>query len=230
MHLGDEAVLRLFLSVVFGSIVGIERELTHKSAGLRTHILVCLGSTAFMLLALSPMIPGTQSDPSRIAAQVVSGIGFIGGGSVLRMGTSISGLTTAASLWMISAIGLLVGVGQIRIACICTLMAFLVLFSIGNLEKTFLNKAETVTHQLTLELITAEASLPMVRQLVNAVLSHPNLTEHWADDGVHCKWVAHCPLVPDMALLRQQLIALPGVTLHTLALRQHRPTNDKYRD
>jgi uncharacterized membrane protein YhiD involved in acid resistance len=218
MMTGDDVVVRLFLSALFGSIVGIERELTHKSAGLRTHILVCLGSTAFMLLSLTP-IAGVTTDPTRIAAQVVSGIGFIGGGSVLRMGTNVSGLTTAASLWIISAIGMLVGVGQLRLACICTLMAFLVLFSIGNLEKTFLNRHEPrVTYQLTLRVQAPPSQLPDLRLLVNAVLPKPQATEQWHAEGVTLQWVAECAFPPDMALLKEQLDALPGVVLHTLEM------------
>jgi putative Mg2+ transporter-C (MgtC) family protein len=139
-----ETVIRVFLAVVLGSIVGIERELTAKSAGLRTHILVCLGSTVFMLVSTANLLTSggglIHSDPSRIAAQVVTGIGFIGGGTVLRHGNNIRGLTTAASLWIMAAIGMLVGIGHYRLSCIVTLVTFLVLFTIGNLERYVFGK------------------------------------------------------------------------------------------
>jgi putative Mg2+ transporter-C (MgtC) family protein len=139
-----ETVVRVFLAVVLGSIVGIERELTAKSAGLRTHILVCLGSTVFMLVSTANLLASggglVHSDPSRIAAQVVTGIGFIGGGTVLRHGSNVRGLTTAASLWVMAAIGMLVGIGHYRLSCIVTLVTFLVLFTIGNLERYVFGK------------------------------------------------------------------------------------------
>jgi putative Mg2+ transporter-C (MgtC) family protein len=145
----NEAILRLFLAFLLGSVVGMEREYTQQSAGLRTHILVCLGSAVFTIVSISDMTQGLQMvstdpnmtyrmvrDPARIAAQIVPGIGFIGGGAVLRHGASIRGLTTAASLWMMASIGMLIGVGYYQLAIVSTLFSFLVLFIIGALERT----------------------------------------------------------------------------------------------
>jgi putative Mg2+ transporter-C (MgtC) family protein len=149
----QEAILRLFLAFLLGSVVGLEREYTQQSAGLRTHILVCLGSTVFTLISISDMMTGlhmhdisnTMSyriarDPGRIAAQVVSGIGFIGGGAVLRHGANIRGLTTAASLWTIASIGMLLGVGYYQLAIVATLFSFLVLFIVGTMERSMFRK------------------------------------------------------------------------------------------
>ncbi|MEB3287852.1 MAG: MgtC/SapB family protein [Vampirovibrionales bacterium] len=149
----NEAILRLVLAAVLASVIGLERELNHQSAGLRTHILVCLGATVFTLVSLGDMTRGLyiasgavnsqvniNHDPGRIAAQVVTGIGFIGGGAVLRHGNSIRGITTAASLWMIASVGMLCGVGQYYLAGISTFIAFMVLFTIGSLERNFLKK------------------------------------------------------------------------------------------
>lgn len=144
----NEAILRLILAAVLASVIGLERELNRQSAGLRTHILVCLGSAAFTLVSICDMTQGlviaqgvnTNHDPARIAAQIVSGIGFIGGGAVLRHGNAIRGITTAASLWMIASVGMLCGVGQYYLAGVTTFFAFLVLFTIGSLERNFLKK------------------------------------------------------------------------------------------
>jgi putative Mg2+ transporter-C (MgtC) family protein len=147
-----DAVLRLFLAFLLGSVVGMEREYTQQSAGLRTHILVCLGATIFMLVSISNLSTGMSptgsivlaekmaQDPSRIAAQIVSGIGFIGGGAVLRHGANIRGLTTAASLWTIASIGMLIGVGYYQLAIVATLFAFLTLFIVGALERSMFRK------------------------------------------------------------------------------------------
>lgn len=105
-----ETLLRLLLAVLFGGVVGFEREVHGRAAGLRTHILVCVGSCLLMCLALF-LHEKYASDPARIAAQVVSGIGFLGAGTILRFRVSVKGLTTAASLWAVSGIGLSVGAG-----------------------------------------------------------------------------------------------------------------------
>lgn len=155
----SEAILRLFLAFLLGSVVGMEREYTQQSAGLRTHILVCLGATVFTLVSISDMTAGLTSsssigpdslgnsvpyrmvhDPGRIAAQIVSGIGFIGGGAVLRHGANIRGLTTAASLWTMASIGMLLGVGAYQLAIVATLFSFLVLFIVGSLERSMFRK------------------------------------------------------------------------------------------
>lgn len=107
-----EITLRLFLACVFGGIVGFQRERHDSPAGFRTYILVSLGSSLIMILSMYGFSDFTSTgDPARLAAQVVSGIGFLGAGTILRDGVSVKGLTTAASLWVVSAIGLAVGAG-----------------------------------------------------------------------------------------------------------------------
>src|SRR5690349_6767845 len=99
--------LSLLLSVVLGGLIGLERELHGHPAGLRTHILVCMGSALITLVSVySANLNGVRSDPTRISAQIVTGIGFLGAGAIIREGGSIRGLTTAASLWTTAAIGL----------------------------------------------------------------------------------------------------------------------------
>ena len=105
----QQIIMRLFLASFLSGLVGFERETHGRAAGLRTHILVGVGATLFMLVSLyvaSTYGEGGSSDPARIAAQIVTGIGFLGAGTILRFGSSIRGLTTAASIWGVAAIGI----------------------------------------------------------------------------------------------------------------------------
>ena len=132
-----EIVTRLLLSAIIGGFIGTEREVNNRPAGLRTHILGTLGSTLVMLVS----IDGFQSaDPSRLAAQVVSGIGFLGAGTIMRTGNNISGLTTAASLWVCAGIGLAVGAGYYLGAIVTTAIVLATLMSLGIFEKRILRK------------------------------------------------------------------------------------------
>jgi putative Mg2+ transporter-C (MgtC) family protein len=131
-------ILRLVLAVVMGGLVGIEREIHGRAAGLRTHILVSLGAALFMITSILVSDRyaslGSQVDPSRIAAGVVTGIGFLGAGAIIRFGASIRGLTTAASIWAVAAIGLAVGAGFYEAAITGTLLVIVVLF-LSRLEE-----------------------------------------------------------------------------------------------
>lgn len=130
MHITDyEIAFRLLLACIFGGIVGYERERNDSPAGFRTHILVCLGAALIMVLSMYGFsnFVTVNKDPARLAAQVVSGIGFLGAGTILRDKTSVRGLTTAASLWVVSAIGLAVGAGFYFSSILATLLVFLTL-------------------------------------------------------------------------------------------------------
>jgi putative Mg2+ transporter-C (MgtC) family protein len=112
----DQTLLRLVAAVVLGGAIGLERELDEKAAGLRTHILVSLGSALFTLVSAYGfsefVVAGTsRTDPTRIAAQIVTGIGFLGAGVIFRQGFNVRGLTTAASLWLVAAVGMAAGAG-----------------------------------------------------------------------------------------------------------------------
>jgi len=130
--------LRLVLAFVLGSVIGFERERKRGIAGLRTHILVCVGSTLIMLTSLYiwDIYQGRAAiDPGRIAAGVVTGIGFLGAGTIIRSAQGVKGLTTAASVWVSAAIGLAVGCGYISAAVVTTGMAYLALSLLKKLEK-----------------------------------------------------------------------------------------------
>jgi putative Mg2+ transporter-C (MgtC) family protein len=142
--LSDKAILiRLFLSVVLGGLIGLERQLHRRAAGLRTHILVSLGSCLIMLTSMYvfDIYKGVAGlDPSRIAAGVITGIGFLGAGAIIREPKGIKGLTTAASLWVVSGIGLAVGCGFYTASFFTTALALIVLLFMGNLEVEVLGK------------------------------------------------------------------------------------------
>jgi putative Mg2+ transporter-C (MgtC) family protein len=130
-------LLRILLSAVLSGLVGFEREIHGRAAGLRTHILVGVGSTLFMITSIvtaSNYSHLGQVDPSRIGAQVVTGVGFLGAGAILRHGASIRGLTTAASIWAMAAIGLSVGAGQYVAGLITTAVVATVLI-LSRLEE-----------------------------------------------------------------------------------------------
>ncbi len=123
--IGDgEMILRLLLAAVFGALIGIEREYRSKVAGLRTHLLVTIGSALLMLLSKYGF--GGEGDPARIAAQIVSGIGFIGAGAIIMdRRHAVHGLTTAAGIWVSSGIGMTVGAGMYALATAATVLSLL---------------------------------------------------------------------------------------------------------
>ncbi|SFJ36972.1 MgtC/SapB family protein [Thermoflavimicrobium dichotomicum] len=140
-----ELALRLVVAAVLGGIVGWERELNNSPAGFRTHILVSVGSALIMLISIYGFSefmqePRVTFDPGRISAQVVSGIGFLGAGTILRQGVTVSGLTTAASLWVVAGIGLAVGTGFMFAAVLTTMIALISLELLNRIETGMLKK------------------------------------------------------------------------------------------
>ncbi len=134
-------MIRLILAMILGGLVGLERERSRQAAGLRTHILVCLAATMSMLIGLYAVDSGFNTDPLRIGAQVISGIGFIGAGAILvRGGRHIKGITTASGLWCTAAIGLAVGIGFYESALICSVIVLIVMSLLKKLDKTLLLK------------------------------------------------------------------------------------------
>jgi len=140
-------LLDIILAIILGFAIGFEREITNKWAGLRTHMLVCLGSCIFTILSIHafPVFAHSpQADPARIAAQVLTGIGFIGGGTVLRHGYSIYGLTTAATLWITASIGMACGCGFTSLAIISTVLAVGTLVVIRVFERQYIHKGRKI--------------------------------------------------------------------------------------
>jgi putative Mg2+ transporter-C (MgtC) family protein len=131
----DELLLRLAMAAVLGGIIGFERELRDREAGLRTHLVVSLGSALFTILSaygfhafLASGVTVVRADPTRIAAQIVTGIGFLGAGAIIRQGASVRGLTTAATLWVVAAVGMACGAGYYSAAALATALVLLALY------------------------------------------------------------------------------------------------------
>ena len=139
-----DIVISILLAVVVGGIIGFEREKHNRAAGLRTHILVCLGSTLITLTSIyiADKYSGTfkSADPSRIAAGIVTGIGFLGAGTIIRERASISGLTTAASLWGVAGLGMALGCGFYKAAIFTAIVMFLTLLALGAFTRKVLHK------------------------------------------------------------------------------------------
>ncbi|HZO21521.1 MAG TPA: MgtC/SapB family protein [Steroidobacteraceae bacterium] len=135
-------VIRLLIALLIGSLVGLQRELTHKPAGLRTHMLVSLGTALFIVGALEAGM--AHDDLSRVVQGLATGIGFLGGGAILKLTTEreIHGLTTAAGIWMTAAASAAAALGQIAVALIGTVLALLVLTAFRKLEKELGHRAK----------------------------------------------------------------------------------------
>lgn len=138
-----EIILRVAIAALLGGIIGIERERQGQPAGLRTHMILVIGSALAMALSINlalqfqPVAP--NGDPARLAAQVISGIGFLGAGAILRYGVTIKGLTTATSMWTMAIVGLVVGSGYYAVGACITLMILLVLYAVNKIEKKFIH-------------------------------------------------------------------------------------------
>jgi putative Mg2+ transporter-C (MgtC) family protein len=129
-----ELIQRLCLSAALGAALGFEREWRQKYAGLRTNILIAIGSTLFTVMSID-LSAAAGGDATRIAAQIVTGIGFLGAGAIMRTGSGIRGLTTAAMIWVNAAIGVAVGGGEYHVAIIATGVTLLVLVALNPVEK-----------------------------------------------------------------------------------------------
>jgi putative Mg2+ transporter-C (MgtC) family protein len=149
-----ELLLRLALAVVLCGAIGLERESRAQAAGLRTHILVGVGAALFTLVSAYGFddAPGRTADPTRIAAQIVSGIGFLGAGAIIRQGLTVRGLTTAAALWIVAAIGMAVGAGYYVGAVASTAIILVALIGFRQLRPTLISRLRTDFVLLEVEL------------------------------------------------------------------------------
>ncbi len=166
-----DIVLPLVASVVLGGLIGLERELHGRAAGLRTHIMVCLGTTLAMLIsmALHSRLPADSSlrvDPSRIAAGVLTGVGFLGAGAIIKLKSMHRGLTTAACIWFVAALGIVIGAGACTLAVAGTLAALAVLMLLAAFEHRMHADAYRELH-LAAECETgAEAMVTRAREII----------------------------------------------------------------
>lgn len=143
----SSTLARLLLAALLGGIIGLERQLRHRPAGLRTNMFICFGAAMFTVL--SRQLAGVESDSARIAAQIIPGIGFIGAGSILHARASVTGLTTAATLFVVAGIGMAAGGGLYLTACFATVIILMALVVLGRMEAAFSLKSFITTYEVT---------------------------------------------------------------------------------
>lgn len=171
----ESTLFKLFLSLVAGGLVGLNRERHKQPAGFRTHILICMGST--LLMVLSIYIPQTyfnfqNGDPGRIAAQVVTGIGFLGAGAIIRLGTNVRGLTTAASIWLISAVGLAIGAGLYIVSLVVVVLALFTLVILERAERKLIPQLNLKT--IVLEFASNNFPESQIKEILKKKKIHLN--------------------------------------------------------
>ena len=171
-YLGPKLIVALFC----GGLIGLERELKNKAAGIKTNMLICVGSMLFTstsnLIAYAGSKDGDAGDPTRIAAQNDSGIGFLGGGAILQSKENIVGLTTAASIWLVAAIGVWIGMGQLEVALFVSVLMVFVLVSVTLFENRFLERKRLF--KITLHL--REKTDEVTRAALEGLLSQNELS------------------------------------------------------
>jgi putative Mg2+ transporter-C (MgtC) family protein len=149
IHINPDAA-RLLASLVLGAVIGLEREVSDKAAGLRTNILICVGACLFTIIS-----GYFFNDPARITAQLVSGIGFLGAGAIMHEGDKVTGLTTAATIWMVAAIGMAVGYGHYTLAATATLMVLFVQLAFTQMDILIDDWRERHTYRIVSKLESA---------------------------------------------------------------------------
>ena len=164
------ASLKLGISFVLGAIIGAERQTRRQSAGIRTFSLICMGATAAMLLSI--WIPQSypnflNGDPGRIAAQILTGIGFLGAGAIIQSKGSVLGLTTASTIWVVAIMGMAVGAGMYLPAIVLTFMSLFVLFALDRFEKR-----RSLTGQIKQLLIHFDTDTPPTNQIMKIIQNH----------------------------------------------------------
>ena len=163
-----EIILRVLVGAALGAVIGFERERSDQPAGLRTHMILVIGATLAMVLSVNLghlyAREGAPFDPARLAAQVISGIGFLGAGAILRYGYTVKGLTTATSLWTMAIVGLTVGAGYYLIGVFTTVLMLIVLGLLNILEKRFVRTA--VSRFIQIEADYHKGLVKSVRKIV----------------------------------------------------------------
>jgi putative Mg2+ transporter-C (MgtC) family protein len=145
-HLGWEMLWRLLSAAGLAGIVGLDRQLAGKAAGLRTHMMVGLGSAAFTTTAVELVATMPDADPTRIITGVATGIGFLGAGSIMKAGGEIEGITTAAGIWVVGAIGVACGLGAYTLALATTILAALILVILGRVSRRKSHAGTPIIH------------------------------------------------------------------------------------
>lgn len=208
-----ELLMRLVLAAFLGGLIGYERQSRRKSAGLRTNVLVCLGSCLIMVLSenIYQQVEGlTNADPARLAAQVVSGIGFLGAGTIMKEGLTVKGLTTAACLWVVAGVGLAVGAGFYTGALFTSFLVFATLGTLSKLD-------DWVAHERNLLILIESFDSPGQMIRINKCLNDLNIkTRSFQikdndEDSVIISVLTHSTEVDKAPLIAEGLMLLEGI-------------------
>jgi len=204
-------VVRLLIATGLGGLIGLQRELSGKPAGLRTNLLICLGAALITQVSLSLPARLGAGDPARIAAQIVAGIGFLGAGTIMRSQHAVHGLTSAATIWVVAAVGLTVGAGFERQAAFATVIIVLALSALGQVERRFLGP-----NTLTASILVSDRSLDLAALLPRLGVRQ-QLTSSWQQlgDGAVRVQVTWRGAEDGAARLAQAAAALPGITVES---------------
>jgi len=176
--------VKLLVAVVCGGAIGLERELSRKPAGLRTNVLICVGAALFMIVSRHIGGGAPYTDPARLVAQVVTGIGFIGAGVILQSRGSISGLTSAATIFVVSAVGITIGEGMFTVALMTTLLIIVVLVFLRRVERGFVRRRR-LFHYLLKTSDTPQALAGLFDLLEKEGLRMDDFSIKDLDDGHH---------------------------------------------
>ena len=217
-HLGlAEILARLALAAGLGGAIGIERELRDRYAGLRTHLLVSLGSALFTLVSAYAWTgfkfgSGVSYDPTRIAAQVVTGIGFLGAGAIMRQGISVHGLTTAATLWMAAAIGMTAATGYYSAAVLATVLSLVVLWPLRIFERRYIDRVRASSAHIIVDLELGSDAASVLHYLESERAELVGV--HVRDEAGRRKLAADVELGRNVRMVEivNGLLALQGVT------------------
>ncbi len=212
-----DMILRLVLGFLAGGIIGLERSSRRQVAGLRTHILIATGATLLMLLSIyipQHINPEKSSDPGRIAAQVVSGIGFLGAGAIIRLGNSIRGLTTAASLWFVAAVGLAIGAGMYLVAAAAEALGITTLMFLYVFEKRMFPAERLKLMEISYKndnSVSVKEAMEIIKKAGMSVLS-TDFNQSSDKKGSKLRLFIRIPGALDIASIAQSIKALDNVS------------------
>mgnify|MGYP001175541442 CR=1 FL=1 len=212
----QEIILRIAIAGLLGAVVGFERERQGQPAGLRTHIILVIGAALTMALSINlaiqfrPLVP--NGDPARLAAQVISGIGFLGAGAILRYGPNIKGLTTATSLWTLAVVGLAVGAGHYNAAFAATGLILVALIILNIVEKRFIHPFTTVVVEVeALDRSGLQNSVLDALHTFARSVDEPGMEKNLVDKTIKLKFTAKIKAKESVEEIVQKIAEIDGI-------------------
>jgi len=210
------ALFRLLIACILGGLIGYERESMNRPAGFRTHILVCMGAALVMLTSefiFEKYKETINIDPARLGAQVISGIGFLGAGTIIREGSSVKGLTTAASLWAVSCVGIAAGIGFYEGAIVASFVIYLTLIVLKRLEHSFSRKKHlNVLYVKTLDIPEQTGIIGCALGKYGITIKNIEFLNNEEDDDALIKFLIKIPGKMRSKIVIKELRKIEGVS------------------